>query len=78
MNLETAIKGMQEDFEDGKHLVFYKFGDFDDLKSKIDYYLEHDDEREKIRLAGHEHVKANHTYRQRWEAIITEVTRNDA
>lgn len=71
--IHPYIKGMEEDFEDGKHLVFYKFGDFDDLKAKIDYYLEHDDEREAIRLAGHEHVKANHTYRQRWSAIIEEV-----
>ncbi|MFA5937474.1 MAG: glycosyltransferase [Candidatus Paceibacterota bacterium] len=72
--IHPYIEGMETDFEDGKHLVFYKFGDFDDLKAKIDYYLEHDDEREKIRLAGHEHVKANHTYRQRWEAIIKEVS----
>lgn len=71
--IHPYIKGMEEHFEDGKHLVFYKFGDFDDLKNKIDYYLEHDDEREAIRLAGHEHVKANHTYKQRWEAIIKEV-----
>lgn len=68
------IKGMDDDFEDGKHLVFYKFGDFDDLFKKIDYYNEHPDEREKIRKAGHEHVKKNHTYKNRWEEIIKEVT----
>lgn len=72
--IHPYITGMEQHFEDGKHLVFYKFGDFDDLKNKIDYYLEHDDEREAIRLAGHEHVKQNHTYKQRWEAIIKEVS----
>lgn len=71
--IHPYIEGMEQDFEDGKHLVFYKFGDFDDLKAKIDYYLEHDDEREKIRLAGHEHVKANHTYNNRWGEILREV-----
>lgn len=68
--IHPFIEGMQEHFEDGKHLVFFKFGDFDDLKSKIDYYLEHDDEREAIRKAGHEHVKANHTYKNRWQSIL--------
>jgi len=71
--IHPYIKGLEEHFEDGKHLVFFKFGDFDDLKSKIDYYLEHDDEREKIRKAGHEHVKANHTYKNRWTEIIKEL-----
>lgn len=72
--IHPYIEGMEQDFEDGKHLVFYKFGDFDDLKAKIDYYLEHDEEREKIRLAGHEHVKQNHTYFNRWQQIIKEVS----
>ena len=76
--IHPYIKGMEEHFEDGKHLVFYKFGDFDDLKKKIDYYLEHPEEREKIQLAGHEHVKANHTYMNRWATILEEVTKNDA
>lgn len=71
--IHPFIEGMQEDFEDGKHLVFFKFGDFDDLKSKIDYYLEHDDEREAIRKAGHEHVKDNHTYKNRWQTILKEL-----
>lgn len=72
--IHPYIKGMEEDFEDGKHLVFYKFGDFDDLFGKIDYYNEHPEEREKIRKSGHEHVKNNHTYLNRWSEIIAEVT----
>jgi hypothetical protein len=71
--IHPYIKGMEEDFEDGKHLVFYKFGDFADLQTKIDYYLEHDEEREAIRKAGHEHVKGNHTYKNRWTEILKEI-----
>lgn len=71
--IHPYISGMEKHFEDGKHLVFFKFGDFEDLKSKIDYYLEHDDEREAIRKAGHEHVKANHTYKNRWQTILKEL-----
>lgn len=71
--IHPYIKGMEEHFEDGKHLVFYKFGDFEDLKAKIDYYLTHDDEREAIRIAGHEHVKKYHTYMHRWDQILSEL-----
>lgn len=73
--IHPYIEGMGDHFEDRKHLVFYDFNNFDQLKGLIDYYLEHDDEREAIRLAGHEHVKANHTYVQRWQHIIEEVSR---
>lgn len=68
--IHPYIEGMETDFVDGKHLVFYKFGDFDDLKKKIDYYLENDAEREAIRAAGHQHVKDFHTYKNRWTTII--------
>lgn len=71
--IHPYIKGMEEHFTDKKHLVFYEFGNFADLKDKIDYYLSHDKEREAIRLAGHEHVKKNHTYTNRWNAIIEEL-----
>lgn len=74
--IHPYIKGMEEDFEDGKHLVFYKFGDWDDLFNKIDHYVANKEEREKIRLSGHEHVKKNHTYVNRWAEIIKEVKKN--
>lgn len=71
--IHPYIKGMEDHFKDGKHLVFYEFGNFADLKTKIDYYLDTPHEREAIRKAGHEHVKANHTYTNRWQTIIKEL-----
>jgi hypothetical protein len=68
--IHPYIKGMEEHFDDKKHLVFYEYGNFDQLRQLIDYYLEHEDEREAIRRAGHEHVKNNHTYKHRWEKIL--------
>lgn len=68
--IHPYVEGMGEHFEDGKHLKFYQYGDFDQLKGLIDYYLGHDAEREAIRKAGHEHVKANHTYKHRWAHIL--------
>lgn len=73
--IHPYIKGMKNHFIGGRHLVYYKYGDFEGLKKAIDYYLEHADEREAIRLAGHEEVKRHHTYLNRWKTIIEEVTR---
>ena len=71
--IHPYIKGMEEHFTDTKHLVFYKFGDFEELRHKINFYLEHDNLRERIRAQGQRHVKNHHTYRQRWEHIIKTV-----
>lgn len=71
--IHPYIKGMEEQFEDGKHLVFYEYGNFEQLKELIDYYLTHDEEREAIRLAGHNWVKENHTYTNRWKTILKEL-----
>lgn len=63
--LHPHTKGIEQEFEDGVHLVLYERDNLADLYAKIDYYLTHDEEREKIRRAGFEHVKKNYTYKQR-------------
>lgn len=67
------IKGLDQWFKDGEHLLYYRFGDFDDVRAKIDWLLEHDEDRERIRRAGHEMVKATGTYRHRWQQILDTV-----
>ena len=67
------IFGLDAYFEDKKEIVFYEHGDLKDLKEKIDYYLEHDEEREAIRAAGHERAKNEHTYVHRWQQILEEL-----
>lgn len=64
------VQGMGEHFEDGKHLRFYQYGDYNQLAGLIDYYIKNPVDREAIRIAGHEHVKANHTYVNRWQRIL--------
>ena len=59
------IKGLDKEFEPYKHYVPYKPRNLDDLKEKIDYYLEHEEEREQIRKAGFEYCKKNYTYKHR-------------
>ena len=52
--------GFDELFERGKHLVTFK--NYKEMINLIDYYLEHDDEREKIAEAGYKLVINNYTY----------------
>jgi hypothetical protein len=71
--IHPYIAGMEKEFENKKHLVFYEYGNFKQLKELIDYYVEHDEERESIRKAGHELVKQNYTYKNRWQQILKEL-----
>ena len=64
------IKGLNNYFEDKKEVIYYKFGDFNGLNEKIDYYIENNNEREKIRKAGFERCKKEGTYLQRWITIL--------
>lgn len=68
--IHPKIEGLEKEFEYGRHFVPYDYGDFAGLKRKIDYYLAHPDERERIRLAGHDFVRARKTFRQRAEQIM--------
>lgn len=68
--IHPHVPGMDRQFADSEHLVFYDYGNFDELRFLIDYYLEHQDEADTIRRAGHELVRANHTYQHRWTEIL--------
>lgn len=64
------IAGLDDGFVDGVSTVLYDFGDWDGLRDRISHYLTRDDERERIRRAGHNHVKAHHTYTNRLTAAL--------
>lgn len=68
--IHPYIKGMEEEFEDRTNIVFYEYNNWDQLKFLIDYYIEHDEEREKIRVAGHEFVKNHATYSDRLQRML--------
>lgn len=59
------IKGLEQFYKDKVHVVYYKYEDFTQLRKLIDYYLEHDKEREKIRKAGHARTKKYNTFDNR-------------
>lgn len=68
--IHPYIKGMDEEFHDKVHLRYYQYGNWRQLKELIDYYLEHDDERLRIRDTGHEFVKRNATYHNRLQQML--------
>ena len=65
-----SIEGITEMFPEEFRVIFYKFGDFEDLDSKINYFLSHEKEREYIRIKLHEFVKSSQTYVQRLQELL--------
>ncbi len=57
------FKGIETIFERGVHLDWWHT--FEELKSKIDYYLTNSEERERIAKAGMSVVRNNHTWTDR-------------
>lgn len=57
-----------EYFESDVDFVYYT--DYEDLLAKVDYYLAHDKEREKIAKNGYEKVKVYHTFEERVRDFI--------
>jgi GT2 family glycosyltransferase/tetratricopeptide (TPR) repeat protein/2-polyprenyl-3-methyl-5-hydroxy-6-metoxy-1,4-benzoquinol methylase len=65
--------GQNELFRDGIHLATYR--DAEELLDKIQFYLAHEELRERIAAAGREQVLAKHAYRHRMQRILSEVER---
>jgi spore maturation protein CgeB len=58
-------------FSSGKQLVC--FNDVQDLKAKIDHFLNRDEERRMIAAAGYEEVIHKHTYRHRLQSMLDHI-----
>ena len=57
-----------EHFVPGEDFVFYESKE--DLVQKVDYYLDHEAERQAIARSGHDKVAAAHTYRHRVREML--------
>ena len=64
-------KELEDLFDIGREIVCYKKEA--DLLDKIVYFLENEDERNKIARRGHEIVKKKHTYKHRAETILRDI-----
>ena len=66
--IHQEVEGLKEEYPD---LVTYKRGDYDDLKAKIQYYLEHEDERREIIRKNFELVKSRYTMDKKCQELLT-------
>ena len=69
--LVEYMEELEEFFEIGKEVVCYT--DPEDLVKKVNYYLEHDSERERIRRAGHQRCLRDHTWQNRFEMAFKQM-----
>lgn len=67
--------GLEKLFDIGKEIVVYN--DLNDLDNKVKYYLENEEEREKIAKAGYERSKKDHTYFERAKILIDIIKNNE-
>ncbi len=74
--IHPYIQGMEEEFTDGKDIVFYEYNNWGQLKEKIDYYLSHPEEREEIQKAGQKLIKGKATYHNRLEQMLNIIKNN--
>jgi len=74
--IHPMIEGIEKEFKPFKHFIPYNHHDYKGLKEKIDYFLEHEEERDKIRMAGFAYCKKNHTLDNRCRQFLDYVTAN--
>lgn len=73
--IHPHIPELDSEFTEGVHYVGFDRKTFQtsgELKEKIQYYLDHPDEAEQIRLAGHERCKQHFTYEHRVAQLLDE------
>jgi spore maturation protein CgeB len=66
--LTDAAPGLDSFYQIGEEIEVY--GDLDDLRRKINYYLLHLDKRDKIARAGHVRTMRCHTYELRLRGLL--------
>lgn len=66
--LTSSADNIGDYYQDGKEIVIFE--NIEDVIKKIKYYLEHEEEREKIALAGYQRTIKEHTYEQRFKEIF--------
>lgn len=64
------IRGLETQFNLDTELVTYRFGDFDELQSLIDFFVGNEDMRNHFRNKAVARVIKNHTYHHRMEKLL--------
>lgn len=66
--LTGAARDLETFYEPGVEIAVYQ--DFEDLVGKVDFYLSHPEERDRVARAGHARTLREHTYERRMATVI--------
>ncbi len=61
---------LEDLFEIGKEIVTFEYGNVEELRDKLAWYIKHDSERERIARAGYERGQKQHTFSARVRQIF--------
>ena len=70
MALNEYCPELEDLFDIGKEIITFEFGEVEDMKEKLSWYLAHDDERGKVARAGYERGRKQHTFSARINQIF--------
>ena len=68
--IHPDIPGLGREFAPYKHYIPYRMGDYNGLKTKLDYFLKHPEERRKIADAALEYTKKHFIYEERLKSLF--------
>lgn len=68
------IRGLETQFQIPAELVVYQFGEFEQLKGIIDFYLNNPEIREFVRVKAMKRTRRDHTYNNRMEEMLDVIT----
>lgn len=71
------IYGIWDYFEEGKEILTYEYNNWVDLWNKIDWLLDHEDERITMRDAAMRRCAKDHTYRHRLANVLNVVLKGE-
>ncbi len=74
--LSYDVEYLDRYFEKGKEIVVYNES-IEEIYSKIIYYLENGEKRERIALCGYEKTQRKHTYQDRFLSIFGKIGENE-
>jgi spore maturation protein CgeB len=70
MVLNEYTPELEDLFDIGKEMVAFEFGNLEELRDKLSWYLSHDTERRRIARAGYERGRKQHTFTARIQQIL--------
>ena len=70
MALNEYCPELEDFFDIGKEIITFEFGEIEDMKDKLSWYLAHDNAREEVARAGYERGRRQHTFTARVNQIL--------